>query len=512
MPEPPPPTASRPAPTTSDAPAASGPATATAHTRTTGRTIRETTGESPPEATREATGHPTDTAPAPTPSPVSAPVPMSATLAADEALARRRAAGERVLSMASGEIGLPVLPALADRLAAAATENAYGSVPGSPALRTAVAGYWERRGMPVDPDLVVAGPGSKSLLFAVLLAIGGDVIVPVPSWVSYAAQARLVGARPIPVPIRPGQGGVPDPARLREAVADARASGRRPRAVIVTVPDNPTGTVASEATVRELAATARELDLIVVSDEIYGDLVYDGSAPAVSPALHAPERTVVTTGLTKNLAVGGWRTGVARLPDGEPGRALHTRLVAVASQIWSSPPAPVQAAAAYAFGEPPEVVERVAASRRLHETVVRAVAGRFTAVGAKLHPVAATCYLYPDFEPLRDHLADAHGVHDGDALAALFSERYGIGVLPASAFGEPGRPLRIRAATSHFYGETAERRTAALEAADPPALPWIRESVDRVGEALADLTGRADLAGPADLTGAQVPSARAPHP
>lgn len=514
MPEPPPPTASRPAPTASDAPAASGPAPATAHARTTGRTIRETTGESPPEATREATGHPTDTAPAPTPSPVSAPVlvPMSATLAADEALARRRAAGERVLSMASGEIGLPVLPALADRLAAAATENAYGSVPGSPALRTAVAGYWERRGMPVDPDLVVAGPGSKSLLFAVLLAIGGDVIVPVPSWVSYAAQARLVGARPIPVPIRPGQGGVPDPARLREAVADARASGRRPRAVIVTVPDNPTGTVASEATVRELAATARELDLIVVSDEIYGDLVYDGSAPAVSPALHAPERTVVTTGLTKNLAVGGWRTGVARLPDGEPGRALHTRLVAVASQIWSSPPAPVQAAAAYAFGEPPEVVERVAASRRLHETVVRAVAARFTAVGAKLHPVAATCYLYPDFEPLRDHLADAHGVHDGDALAALFSERYGIGVLPASAFGEPGRPLRIRAATSHFYGETAERRTAALEAADPPALPWIRESVDRVGEALADLTGRADLAGPADLTGAQVPSALAPHP
>ncbi|WP_460037667.1 aminotransferase class I/II-fold pyridoxal phosphate-dependent enzyme [Streptomyces cavourensis] len=240
--------------------------------------------------------------------------------------------------------------------------------------------------------------------------------------------------------------------------------------------------------------------------------------------MHAPERTVVTTGLTKNLAVGGWRTGVARLPDGEPGRALHTRLVAVASQIWSSPPAPVQSAAAYAFGEPPEVVERVAASRRLHEAVVRAVAARFTAVGAELHPVAATCYLYPDFEPLRNHLADAHGVHDGDGLAALFSERYGIGVLPASAFGEPGRPLRIRAATSHFYGETAQRRTAALESADPLALPWIRESVDRVGEVLADLTGRADVtgragltnradpAGPADLTGAQVPAALAPHP
>ncbi|MBT2899357.1 pyridoxal phosphate-dependent aminotransferase [Streptomyces sp. McG3] len=420
------------------------------------------------------------------------PVTLSATLAADEALARRRRAGERVLSMASGEIGLPVLHVLRDRLAAAADENAYGSVAGSPALRTAVAGYWQRRGLGVDPGLVVAGPGSKSLLFALLLAIGGDVIVPVPSWVSYAAQARLAGARPIPVPILPGQGGVPDPDRLREAVADARAAGQHPRAVVVTVPDNPTGTVASAATVRRLAEAARELDLVVVSDEIYGDLVYDGSEPAVSPALHAPERTVVTTGLTKNLALGGWRTGVARLPDSELGRAVHTRLVAVASQIWSSPPAPVQTAAAYAFGEPPEVVGRVAASRRLHGTVVRAVAARFTAVGAELAPVAATCYLYPDFEPLREHLAEAHGVHGGDGLAALLSERYGVGVLPATAFGEAGRPLRIRASTSHFYGDTAEQRTAALDAAgaaDPLALPWIRGSVDRIGEVLADLAG-----------------------
>ncbi|MET8110988.1 pyridoxal phosphate-dependent aminotransferase [Streptomyces prasinus] len=421
--------------------------------------------------------------------PEPAPVTMSATLAADEALARRRRAGERVLSMASGEIGLPVLPTLRDRLAAAAGENAYGSVAGSPALRTAVAGYWQRRGLAVDPGLVVAGPGSKSLLFALLLAIGGDVIVPVPSWVSYAAQARLVGARTVPVPILPGQGGVPDPGRIREAVAEARAAGQRPRAVVLTVPDNPTGTVASAAVLRRLAEAARELDLVVVSDEIYRDLVYDSAGPAVSPALHAPERTVVTTGLTKNLALGGWRTGVARLPDSELGRALHARLVAVASQIWSTPPAPVQAAAAYAFGEPPEVIERVAASRRLHEQVVRAVAARFGAVGTELSPVAATCYLYPDFEPLRGRLAVAHGVHDGDELAALLSGKYGVGVLPAGAFGEPGRPLRIRASTSHFYGETDERRSAALQAADPLALPWIRESVDRVAEVLADLAG-----------------------
>lgn len=128
--------------------------------------------------------------------PEPAPVAMSATLAADEAMARRRRAGEQVLSMTSGEIGLPAHPALRERLAAAADKNAYGPVPGSEALRAAAAGYWGRRGLTTDPALVVAGPGSKPLLFALLLAVGGDVVVPVPSWVSYAAQARLAGARP----------------------------------------------------------------------------------------------------------------------------------------------------------------------------------------------------------------------------------------------------------------------------------------------------------------------------
>jgi aspartate aminotransferase len=418
--------------------------------------------------------------------PLPEPAVMSATLAADEALRRRRAAGERVLSMASGEIGLPVLPELSRRLAAASDENAYGPVAGSTALRRAAAGYWGRRGSGTDPDLVVAGPGSKPLLFALLLSIGGDVLVPVPGWVSYPEQARLAGARPIPVPTRPGEGGVPDPDRLRAAALAARAAGRDPRVVVVTGPDNPTGTIAGPATVRRLAEVAEELDLVIVSDEIYRDLVFDPAA-VVSPEAAAPGRTVVTTGLTKSLAVGGWRTGVARLPDSALGRALHSRLVSVASQIWSSPAAPVQAAAAYAFGEPPEVTDRIAASRRLHEAVARAVAARFAEAGAVLAPVRATCYLYPDFEPLRAQLTRTHGVHGGTDLVDLFSRR-GIGLLPASAFGEPGRALRVRAATSRLYGDTDEQRTAALAAADPLALPWVRGSIEWIGDVLSELS------------------------
>ena len=121
-------------------------------------------------------------------------VPVSATLAANEALASRRLRGEPVLPLAFGESGLPVHPRLSAELADAAGLGAYGPVAGTERLRQAAAGYWSRRGLPTDPGSVVAGPGSKALLFGTLLALGTDVAVPRPSWVSYAAQATLIGA------------------------------------------------------------------------------------------------------------------------------------------------------------------------------------------------------------------------------------------------------------------------------------------------------------------------------
>ncbi|GAA2659632.1 MULTISPECIES: pyridoxal phosphate-dependent aminotransferase [Actinosynnema] len=404
----------------------------------------------------------------------------SATLAADAVLAARRAARLPVTALASGEIGLPVHPLLIGALVGAAHHNGYGPVAGSAGLRAAAAGHWSRRGLPTDPDLVVVGPGSKPLLYALLLAIGGDVVIPAPGWVSYAAHAGLAGARAVPVPTRPGEGGVPDPELLRAAVRAARSRGRTVRSVVVTVPDNPTGTVASAATVEELAVLARELDLVVVSDEIYRDLAFDG-AP-VSPAEHAPERTVVTTGLTKSHALGGWRVGVARLPDA----GLRERLLAVAGHVWSSTNAPAQAAAQVAFDEPPELVARVAAARGLHAAVAGALRGVLVRAGAEVAPVRATCYLYPDLAPLREALS-ANGLRTDSEVVARLLERHGVGVLPGSAFGEAPERLRLRLSTSHLYGDDDARRLAALDSGDPAALPWVSSALDRVAEAFADL-------------------------
>jgi aspartate aminotransferase len=416
------------------------------------------------------------------------PTTVSATLAANEALERRRRTGAPVLPMAFGEAGLPVAPSLRIALAEAADRAIYGPVAGSAELRRAVAGYWDRRGLSTDPGLVVCGPGSKPLLFALLLAIGGDVVVPRPSWVSYAAQSRLIGRRPLFVGTRSGQGGVPDPGLLAHMIPEARARGRDVRAVVVTLPDNPTGTVASETTVRELTEVAKEHDLMIVSDEIYRDLLHDPHAAITSPARFAPERTAVTTALSKSLALGGWRIGAVRLPDGPRGDALRQDLLGVASEIWSSPAWPIQHAAAYAFGEPPELVERVARSRRLHATVARAVAGRFAAAGALVRPPEAAFYVYPDFAPLREGLIERSGIATGAQLSGMLLEKYGVGVLAGSDFGEPADTLRLRVATSLLYGETDEQRDAALAADDALTIPWIDEALSRLGEVLAEIT------------------------
>lgn len=415
-------------------------------------------------------------------------VPVSATLAANEVLATRRRHGEPVLPLAFGESGLPVHPQLTGALADRAGQGAYGPVAGSERLRVAAAGYWTRRALPTSPDAVVAGPGSKALLFGILLALGADIAVPRPSWVSYGAQATLVGVTPHFVPTVPGEGGSPDPDALETTIATSQANGQRIGAVLVTLPDNPTGRLATPDTIRALCAVAERHDLLVISDEIYRDLIHDPGAPYLSPAQVAPHRTVVTTALSKNLSVGGWRIGVARMPDGSAGERLRSRLLGIASEIWSAPAAPVQHAAALALDEPADLADRVARSRVLHAAVCQAAARLCVQAGLEVAPPQAAFYLYPDFAPWRSRLCAKFGIGTGAELAGLLLHRYGLGALPGSAFGEDPSCLRLRLATGLLYGDTDAEREAALAAPDPLALPWIDASLTRFSSILADLT------------------------
>jgi aspartate aminotransferase len=413
-------------------------------------------------------------------------VPPSATLAVNERIGRLIEAGEPILHLAFGEAGLPVPEEVVDALTRGAPDNRYGPVAGSPSARAAAAGWFERRRLPTDPEQVVIAPGSKALLWALLAVLPGDVVLPQPSWVSYAAQAALAGKRVWGVPIAAdGPGGVPDPAALEETLGQATRQGARPGVIVLTLPDNPTGTVPDADHVRRTVAIADAHGLSIISDEIYRDLAHEPGAVR-SPAEYLPERTYVTSGLSKNMALGGWRIGFVRVPDGAVGRAARAALVGLASEVWSSAPAPMQHVAAHVLNEPPEVVAHIDRSRRLHRATTLAAHGQLVSAGIHCRPPTGGFYLYPDFEPGRSQLA-AEGVDGGDALATHLLERFGIGVLSGVAFGDEPDALRCRMATSLLYGQTDDQRRQALAAKDPAELPWIKTSLDRLGDAAAAL-------------------------
>jgi aspartate aminotransferase len=186
------------------------------------------------------------------------------------------------------------------------------------------------------------------------------------------------------------------------------------------------------------------------------------------------------------MALGGWRIGFVRVPEGPAGRAAREALLGLASEVWSSAPAPMQHVVAHVLNEPPEVVAHIDRSRRLHRSTTLAAHARLVSAGIRCRPPTGGFYLYPDFEPVRRQLA-AHRVDGGEALATHLLERFEIGVLSGVAFGDEPDALRCRIATSLLYGENDGQRRQALAADDPAELPWIRSSLDRLGSAVASL-------------------------
>src|SRR6266516_3851674 len=255
----------------------------------------------------------------------------SATLSMNETVAQRRAAGCETIHLGFGEAAFPLHPLLHTALTQAAKHTSYAQVLGLPALRQAIAEYLARtRTLTCSPEHIVVAPGSKALLYALLHVLEGDLLLPVPSWVSYAAQARLAGRRVIGVQTDPGDHHRLTPQALSEALDQAHKEGADPRILLVNTPSNPTGSMFDRSDTEALALWARDAGMTLISDEIYAELAH-GWREHVSPACFYPQGCIVTGGLSKAFSAGGWRLGFAALPVSEAGTQVIHALHALAS-------------------------------------------------------------------------------------------------------------------------------------------------------------------------------------
>jgi aspartate/methionine/tyrosine aminotransferase len=388
---------------------------------------------------------------------------LSPTLAINEAIAARRAARQDVLHLGFGEASFPLHPALRAALSRGATSTSYTPVLGVPALRAAIAGYLQRtRGLAMEAEHIAVAPGSKPLLYALLQVLDGDVLLPSPSWVSYAPQARLAGKRVYVIRTDPGDHHMLTASALQDALERGRHAGAEPRILVVNTPSNPTGGMFAEEPVQALADWAREARITLVSDEIYAELEH-GWRRHVSPSRLYPEGTIVTGGLSKAFSAGGWRLGYAAVPATEAGRQVIGALRALGSEIWSAASGPIQAAAVAAYSLDAELEAYVRRSARVHGHAAGRLHRTLTALGVVCPRPAGAFYLYPDFAPWQGALA-RRGITTSEALAAHLLETWGIATLPSTAFGEEPQALRLRLATSMLYtaGSDEETRESSL--------------------------------------------------
>src|SRR5215467_5911771 len=316
--------------------------------------------------------------------------------------------------------------------------------------REAVARFVSRRlGVDAEPTEVVLTPGSKNVLLFVLLACvepGDEVIYPDPGYPIYSSLVNFIGATPVPVRLREERGFRMDLDELASLVTP------RTRLLILNSPQNPTGGVLTGEDVAFIARLAIEHDLVVISDEIYSQIVYGHEHVSILSQPGMKERTVLMDGMSKAYAMCGWRLGYGVAP-----RELAARMEALMINTSSCAAAFSQMAAVEAFESPESAaaVERMVAKFRDRRDLV--VEGLNAMPGVRCQVPQGAFYAFPNIE--------GTGL-DERRLAEDLLVTAGVALLPGTAFGAGGAGF-LRVAYTQGEGD-------------------LRAGLERMGNHLAD--------------------------
>jgi aspartate/methionine/tyrosine aminotransferase len=367
-----------------------------------------------------------------------------------EAAARARAleaTGRSVIHLEIGEPDFDTPRNIREAAKRALDEGAthYTPTVGIPELRVAIAvDASARKGFSVAPERVVVTPGGKPVMFFAILALigeGDEVIYPDPGFPIYESMVSYVGGKAVPCPIRQENGFRLDPAELAALVTP------RTRLVIINSPANPTGGVSTRQDIEQIAAVAREHDLIVLADEIYGRMLYEGEHVSIASLPDMADRTIVLDGFSKTYAMTGWRLGYGIVPE-----ALVTPFSRLLVNSVSCTNAATQWAGVEALTGPQDSVDAMVAEFRVRRDLV--VAGLNSIPGVTCLLPAGAFYAFPDIS--------ATGL-TGSELADKLLYEGGVSVLAGTAFGQVGRfHLRLSYANSRANLEEAISRMRSV--------------------------------------------------
>ncbi|MCD7750015.1 MAG: pyridoxal phosphate-dependent aminotransferase, partial [Oscillospiraceae bacterium] len=357
----------------------------------------------------------------------------SATMAVNATVKQMRAAGVEVFSFGGGEPDWPTPENIcqAGIQAIQSGFTKYTPASGTSELRAVIAGRLkDDYGLTYENSQIIVTSGGKHAIYVALCCLldpGDEVILPAPYWVSYHEAIRMAGGTPVVVYAPEEQGFKLTAAQLEAAVTPST------KLFLLNNPGNPTGAVYTCEELESLATVCKKYDLYVLSDEMYGKLIYDDAELVSFPSLSQDiyERTVLINGVSKSYAMTGWRIGYAAAP-----KPIAAAMDGYLSQSTGAPPSISQAAALEAFSGPQDAVERM---RQGYDERRKYLVERLNSMeGVSCTVPKGAFYLLIDVQAQFGRTLAGRIIKDDADFTQTLLEAEHIAVTPGTAFDAPG--------------------------------------------------------------------------
>ncbi len=287
-----------------------------------------------------------------------------------------------------------------------------------------------RKGIDASPDNIVVTPGAKPMIFFTIMVLsqkGDEVIYPDPGYTYYRSMIKLAGAKPVPLELKEENDFALDVDKLESIISS------RTRIIILNTPHNPTGSILTMKDFEAVAEIAEKYNLVIISDEIYSRQLYEGEHVSIATLQKMKERTVVVDGFSKAYAMTGWRLGYGIVPD-----EILPKIIKLQTETVSCVAPFVQMAGIAALKGDQEPVRWMVEKFRQRRDLLISILEESKHITVK-RPRGAF-YLFPNIKKL--------GISSYEFTDILL-DRYGVSVLPGSAFGLYGEGyIRISYATS----------------------------------------------------------------
>jgi len=358
----------------------------------------------------------------------------SSTLAINETSRKLEDQGKKIFKFGFGQSPFKVPEDVVEELKNNAHQNKYLPMQGLSELREAVAKYTlKKKNYSYKSENIIIGPGSKELMFLLNVIFDGEIILPAPSWVSYAPQA-ILGRNKIQIlQTKRENNWFPTATEIEEIISSDK---NKNYLIFLNSPNNPSGQICNN--LEEIADVAKKYNLIILSDEIYSELTFDNNYKSISN--FCPEKTIVSSGLSKWCGAGGWRLGYFLIPDSL--KEIKNMINVLASETFSAVSAPVQYAAIKAYEN--DHIKYIDKSRNILKAVGSYVYENLKSNKVLINKPQGGFYLMPEFLNKK--------FKSSSEMCNNIIKDTGVALLPGSDFGFDQSKMLVRLSFTDFDG------------------------------------------------------------